>query len=116
MSTVETTWTAFVPVAEERLREGSPTTRISEQASEEGYSIGLWEATAGRFATAPHDGFWEVIHILQGRGTLRSADGSTIDLFPGASFVLGDGFVGEWQIDETIRKFYALIDGSPAAQ
>lgn len=112
MSTAESTWTSFEPVADDRLRDGNPTTRISETASEKGYSLGEWEATPGRFSTAPHDGFTEIIYILRGSGTLHSNDGSTTALYPGANFVVGDGFVGEWQIDETVRKFYVLIDGS----
>jgi uncharacterized cupin superfamily protein len=104
----ETNWTPFEPVAPERVTAGQPNTRLAEAVDDAGFKSGLWEVTPGRFTTAPK-GFDEVIHIVSGSGMLRSADGSSVVLAPGVSFLMEDGFVGEWEIREQLQKFYAKV-------
>lgn len=101
-------WTPFTPVATERVTEGTPETRLAESVSGESLKSGFWEVTPGRFTTAPR-GADEVIHIISGSGVLRSADGTSVDLAPGVSFLMEDGFVGEWEIREQLRKFYVKV-------
>jgi uncharacterized cupin superfamily protein len=95
-------------VAPERVTEGRPSTRLAEGAAGDTFRSGLWEVTPGRFTTAPR-GFDEVIHIVSGTGVLRSADGSAVGLAPGVSFLMEDGFVGEWDIHQGLQKFYAKV-------
>ena len=108
MQKFELNWTPFEAVAPERVTEGRPTTRLAEGVASDGYKAGLWEVTPGRFTTAPR-GFDEVIHIVSGRGVLHSVDGTSVELVPGVSFLMKDGFVGEWEIQEPLRKFYAKV-------
>jgi uncharacterized protein len=104
----DSNWTPFTPVASERVTEGEPQTRLAESVSGESFKSGLWEVTPGRFTTAPR-GWDEVIHIVSGSGVLRSADGTSVELKPGVSFLMEDGFVGEWEIREQLQKFYAKV-------
>ncbi|CKG99819.1 cupin domain-containing protein [Mycolicibacterium smegmatis] len=113
MKKFDSNWTPFTPVARERVTEGEPETRLAEAVSGEGFKSGLWEVTPGRFTTAPR-GFDEVIHIISGSGVLRSADGSSVELAPGVSFLMEDGFVGEWEIREQLQKFYAKVQTATA--
>ena len=106
MMKFDANWTPFSPVAQERVTEGNPATRLAEAVAGESFKSGLWEVTPGRFTTAPR-GFDEVIHIISGSGVLRSADGTSVELTPGVSFLMEDGFVGEWEIREQLQKFYA---------
>lgn len=101
-------WSPFTPVAPERVTQGSPTTRLAETVAGESFKSGLWEVTPGRFTTAPR-GFDEVIHIISGSGVLRSVDGTAVELAPDVSFLMEDGFVGEWEIREQLQKFYAKV-------
>ena len=50
-----------------------------------------------------------MIHIISGSGVLRSADGTSVELTPGVSFLMEDGFVGEWEIREQLQEFYAKV-------
>jgi uncharacterized protein len=109
----EPDWTPFTPVAPERVTQGSPATRLAEAVSGQGFKSGLWEVTPGRFTTAPR-GFDEVIHIISGTGILRGDDGSFVDLAPGVSFLMEDGFNGEWEIREQLQKFYAKVQTARA--
>jgi uncharacterized protein len=110
----ESNWTAFEPVAPERVTAGAPTTRVAQGVDGGHFTSGLWEVTPGRFTTAPK-GFDETIHIVSGRGVLRSADGSSVELAPGVSFVMPDGFVGEWDIHEQLQKFYTKVEVAAAS-
>lgn len=113
MKKFEDNWTPFTPVAPERVTAGSPATRLAEAVSGDSFKSGLWEVTPGRFTTAPR-GFDEVIHIISGRRFLRSSDGIAVELAPGVSFLMEDGFVGEWEITEPVRKFYAKVQTAAA--
>ncbi|WP_336659148.1 cupin domain-containing protein [Leucobacter sp. USHLN153] len=101
-------WTPFVPVAAERVTDGSPEERIAVIEENDRYSYGLWEVTPGRFTTK-HAGDDEVIHIVQGHGVLRSQTGDEITIEPGAIFVMPDGYAGEWEIHEAVRKTYVQV-------
>ena len=67
----------------------------------------MWEVTPGAFA-AENDGFAEYMHILEGRGTVLSDDGSTLDLRPGVKFIARSGWRGRWVVTETIRNIYVI--------
>ncbi len=108
MKQFEENWTPFTPVAPERVTGGSPSTRLAETIAGDSFKSGLWEVTPGRFSTAPR-GFDEVIHIISGEGVLRSDDGTEVALRPGVSFLMEDGFIGEWEIREQLQKFYAKV-------
>jgi uncharacterized cupin superfamily protein len=69
--------------------------------------IGVWECTPGAFPGAK-DGIGEHMLILAGDATVIGDDGTTIDLRPGVSFVMPDGWAGRWEVRETIRKQYTI--------
>ncbi|WP_433515778.1 cupin domain-containing protein [Nonomuraea sp. CA-143628] len=69
---------------------------------------GIWECEPGSF-TAVRDGFHEICQILAGRATLTGEDGRVIELGPGSTVVLPDGWRGTWDVHETIRKTYVTV-------
>ncbi|MEU8246810.1 cupin domain-containing protein [Nonomuraea sp. NPDC048916] len=73
---------------------------------------GIWECEPGSF-TAVRDGHHEVCQILAGRATLTGEDGQVVELAPGSTIVLPDGWRGTWDVHETIRKTYVMM---PAAR
>src|SRR5207344_1056041 len=74
------------------------------------HQSGMWEVTPGAFA-AENDGFAEYMHILEGRGTVLSDDGSILELRPGVKFIARPGWRGRWVVTETIRKIYVIWAG-----
>jgi uncharacterized protein len=48
------------------------------------------------------------MYVLRGEGTVTSADGATLELRPGVSFVARPGWRGSWHVRETIRKIYVI--------
>ena len=82
-------------------------TLVRELYDEGAGRSGLWEVTPGAFV-AQNDGFAEYMHILEGRGTVLSDDGSALELRPGVKFIARSGWRGRWVVTETIRKIYVI--------
>lgn len=68
---------------------------------------GLWEVTPGAFL-GENARFGEYMYVLRGEGTVTSADGATLELRPGISFVARPRWRGSWCVRETIRKIYVI--------
>ncbi|WP_214414547.1 cupin domain-containing protein [Sphaerisporangium fuscum] len=77
-------------------------------AARDGAEAGIWECGPGTF-TAVRDGFHEICQILAGRATLRGEDGQVVELAPGSTVVLPDGWRGTWEVHETMRKTYVTV-------
>ena len=69
---------------------------------------GIWECTPGTF-TATREGFHEVCQILSGRATITHEDGTVVEVGPGSTLITPEGWRGQWQIHETLRKTYVII-------
>ena len=48
-------------------------------------------------------------HILSGRVSLHSPDGTSQEVGPGEMLVLPKGWKGEWTIHEQTRKIYTMV-------
>ncbi len=97
----------FVPDEALAVLDGDPRALVRELYGEGAGQSGLWEVTPGAFV-AENDGFAEYMHILEGRGTVLSDDGSTLELRPGVKFIAHAGWRGRWAVTETIRKIYVI--------
>ena len=73
---------------------------------------GVWECTPGAFA-GRRDGYREIFTVVAGRGVLRDEDGTETVLEPGVVVATPEGWVGEWDIAETIRKAYVIAYTEP---
>ncbi|MFI6595750.1 cupin domain-containing protein [Nonomuraea sp. NPDC050536] len=73
-----------------------------------GAEAGIWECEAGRF-TAVRDGFHEICQILSGTATLTGEDGQVVELGPGSTVVLPDGWRGTWDVHTPMRKTYVTV-------
>ena len=65
----------------------------------------------GRFP-ARKDDVGELMQFIAGRGTITDATGAT-EISPGVSMYTPDGWAGIWDVQETIRKTYALHRTKP---
>ena len=74
--------------------------------------VGVWECTPGCFPSR-RDGWREAVTIVVGRGVLRDANGTEHPLAPGVTLALPEGWVGEWDIAETVRKVYVVTLSEP---
>jgi uncharacterized cupin superfamily protein len=70
--------------------------------------LGVWEVTPGSFR-GECDGYYEQMHFVAGRGRITDADGVVTPIAPGVVMLCPDGWSGTWEVDETIRKTYAIV-------
>ncbi len=75
--------------------------------------IGVWECAPGRF-TADRSRSAEFCHFLSGRIAMTHHDGTRRELGPGDALLLPQGWTGTWEILETTRKIYVLMQVEPA--
>jgi uncharacterized cupin superfamily protein len=87
---------------------GTPTASALELSSDEHVQTGIWECTAGRFASR-RDGCSELMHFVAGEGTITDADGTVHQVGPGALIYVPDGWRGTWNITRTVRKSYTIV-------
>lgn len=72
-----------------------------------GTEIGVWECTPGSWVSEKI-GFGELMHFVGGHGWITDADGRW-EIYPGAVKYFPDGWRGEWEVDETVRKLYVIV-------
>jgi uncharacterized cupin superfamily protein len=70
--------------------------------------LGIWEVTPGSFRGAC-DGYYEQMHFVAGTGSITDADGLVTPIRPGVVMLCPDGWSGTWEVEETVRKTYAVV-------
>lgn len=71
-------------------------------------STGVWECEPGCFERGVEQA--EVMHILAGVATFTPTDGKPLFMRAGDSLFFPSHTSGIWEIQETIRKLYVIID------
>lgn len=80
-----------------------------------GVDVGYWECTPGRFA-ATRDGYTEVCQFLSGRVTIEVDGEEPVTFGAGDTLITPSGWRGTWDVHETVRKLYVIIDDAPASE
>ncbi len=88
--------------------EGSPTmTTWLEYVSTDGKLLtGYWEATPGTYRVIYNAD--EMVHMFEGKATLKDDNGESVSYIAGDSFVVKAGFKGIWKTEQTVRKIFAI--------
>jgi uncharacterized cupin superfamily protein len=99
---------AWEPVPADRVISGAPQIRlwVHYDNPAEKLSAGEWEASPGKWRIAYTE--WEYVRVISGRGVLTGEGGSSLTIGPGDTFVLEPGFVGSWEVLETMRKQWVV--------
>jgi uncharacterized cupin superfamily protein len=67
--------------------------------------VALWKCDPSRMARIKV-GQSSTMYIISGRATIHDKDGASREIGPGSVLILPEGWAGEWDIHETIRKLY----------
>jgi hypothetical protein len=88
---------------------GEPVAQVSCAATEreDRVETGIWECTPGRWRRQITD--QEFCHFIAGRGSFTPDGGAPIRFAAGDAFLLPANCFGVWNIEETVRKSYAVI-------
>ncbi|MGL5826604.1 MAG: cupin domain-containing protein [Nocardioides sp.] len=94
------------PLADEQIVEGTPAVGVREFGNVGGAEAGIWEIAEGVARDIEAD---EIFVVLSGSGRVDFADGSTLELGPGAAVRLQAGEQTVWTITERLRKIYLAV-------
>jgi uncharacterized protein len=86
---------------------GTPVESSARLFEDETVFAGIWECTPGRFPVARVTSH-SFMQIISGTGDIIDSDGTRHRLEPGSIHVEPDEWQGEWEITETVRKFYVI--------
>ena len=70
--------------------------------------LGIWEVTPGSFRGSC-DGYYEQMHFVAGRGLDHRFRRRRHAIHPGVVMLCPDGWSGVWDVEETVRKTYAVV-------
>ncbi|CDF82287.1 Conserved hypothetical protein [Pseudomonas knackmussii B13] len=84
-----------------------PHTRVAEVERPDQVDTGVWECSPGRFRRQIVQ--QEFCHFIAGRGTFTPDGGEPIAFQAGDAFLLPENSIGVWDIQETVRKTFAII-------
>ena len=93
---------------------GTPIPQLRTAAEQEltWAEVGIWECTVGKMerqiAEAEH------MYFISGKGRFTPVGGEAIEIRAGDSLFLPAHTKGVWEIDETLRKSYAVFSNSAA--
>jgi uncharacterized cupin superfamily protein len=95
------------PIPADKILAGAPETRLWVQyEGPDGLAAGEWEASPGKWRIAYTE--WEWVVVLAGHCIITGDDGTVIKAGPGDAFVIEPGFVGTWEVTETMRKRWVI--------
>ncbi len=98
----------------ERLIAGNPkrdTWNIADEPAKGRLYCGVWRCEPGQWRIAMGSTEQELFTVLAGRCRVHAADGSFEEAGPGEAIFIPGGFVGSFEVLETLTKTYAIVDG-----
>lgn len=90
------------------LSEPAAMTRTRSIERSDGVEAGVWECSPGRWRRQIVQ--QEFCHFIAGRCTFTPDGGEPIEIRAGDALMLPANTTGVWDIQETLRKSYVLID------
>jgi uncharacterized cupin superfamily protein len=96
----------------ERLVTGNPRRTTWEHflTANGDLSTGIWSCEPGAWNIAFAPGKDEFFCVIEGRLRITDSDQQVSEFGPGDACVIPAGFTGTFEVLETVRKYYVLID------
>ena len=99
----------------DRLAAGNPQRTTWEHflSAHGDLSAGIWACEPGAWHIAFAPGKDEFFCVIAGRIRITDADGAAAEFGPGDACVIPAEFTGTFEVLESVRKYYVLIDRNP---
>ena len=96
----------------ERLVAGNPLRTTWEHflSSNGDLSAGVWACEPGAWDIAFAAGKDEFFCVIEGRIRITDSTGEAAEFGPGHACVIPSGFAGRFEVLESVRKYYVLIE------
>ena len=92
----------------DRIIRGDPqaTVQAQHESADGKFHVGIWTCSPGRWRIRYDE--QEYCRILSGTGAVIDSAGKVHTLAAGDEIVIPPGFVGEWDVTETMTKTYVI--------
>ena len=100
-------------ISPEKLVSGNPKQTLWTQYTDETgkFIAGIWRSEPGKWKISYMEE--EYCHMLEGVSVIAGADGTSVTVRAGDSFVIPRGFVGTWEvIERTTKRFVVHEEGA----
>lgn len=94
----------------DRIVSGKPEQNLFNQYQDPSKQMlsGTWDCTPGKWQ-ADYSAKSEFCYIISGKVVLTDEDGVESTFVAGESFLIPQGFMGTWEIVETVQKYYVIV-------
>lgn len=96
----------------ERLIAGNPKRTTWNRYESNGVFMGEWACEPGHWKIAFGTDEHEYFQVISGRCRVHGNDGEVREFGPGDGCMMGPGFVGSFEVLETLLKRYMIVDRS----
>ena len=87
---------------------GQPVPALRGQGAHEGPDVGVWECSPGKFRRQIKSA--EFCHFIAGHCIFHADSGEHLDIRTGDAVFFPANTLGTWEILETARKTYIILD------
>lgn len=84
------------------------------EAPRQGLSAGIWRCEPGRWRIVFGEAEHEYFFVLEGRVRIHALDGTFTEVKSGQAAIIPPGFEGSFEVLETVRKHFVIVDGMAA--
>lgn len=98
----------------EKLISGNPKQTLWQHYTDpqRKFFAGVWQSEPGKWPITYTEE--EFCQILEGTSIVTDAQGNSVTVTQGESFVIPRGFIGTWEVVKTTRKIYVMYEsGEP---
>lgn len=95
----------------DRLLRGNPLRTTWEHFAASGINAGVWACEPGAWRIAFAPGKHEFFCVIAGRLRITAADGAASEFGPGEAGIIPAGFTGTFEVLESVRKHYLVVEG-----
>ena len=105
-------WSSL-PIDPGKLIDGSPNPHIDHRYSDQSqqFHCGYWKSDVGTWSIHYTETEWCL--LIQGRIELLSDSGFSLTVTAGQSFLIPQGFKGQWKTHEPCLKLYVIFEPTP---
>jgi uncharacterized cupin superfamily protein len=79
-------------------------------------AAGIWQSEPGSWKISFGPGEDEFFHVTEGHCRVIDEDGNATDVIAGDALLIPAGFQGVFEVLETVKKYYVIVDRSKRAQ
>lgn len=97
----------------DRLVSGNPKRTTHQAYQHPNMSCGIWECEVGAWNIVFADNKQEFFNVIEGLVRIHDQSGNFIEVSAGHSGIIPPGFVGTFEVVQSVKKYYVNVEVPP---